>query len=66
MSTSASLTDEAREAARKCEEVASYHSGIDLTERLRAADIVIERQRQQLLAAAVMIDKLREAIGGRL
>lgn len=60
------LTDEARETARKCEEVASYHSGIDLTERLRAADIVIERQRQQLLVAAAMIDRLREAIDGKL
>lgn len=60
--TSARLSDEARAVARKCEEIASYHSGIDLEARLRAADEVIERQRQQLLAAAVLLDRLREAI----
>lgn len=52
------------ETARKCEEVAFYHSGIDLAERLRAVDEVIEKQKQQLLVAAAAIDELTLEVAG--
>ena len=63
--TSESLTDQARTAARKAEEVASHHAGTDLAERLKAAEEVIERQKRQLLEAAGMINRLVEVIGGQ-
>lgn len=63
--TSAKLIDEARAAARKAEEIASHHAGVDLADRLRAAEEVIERQKKQLLEAASMIDRLLEVIRGR-
>ena len=63
--TSGKLIDEAREASRKAEEVASYHAGLDLAERLKAAEQVIETQKRHLMEAAAMIDKLVEAICGK-
>lgn len=58
------LSEKAREAARRCEEIASYHSGTDLAERLRAVDGVIEQQKEQLLVAAAMIDELTLEVAG--
>ena len=63
--TSEKLIDEARSASRKAEEVASHHAGLDLADRLRAAEEVIERQKRHLLEAAAMIDKLVEVLGGK-
>lgn len=63
--TSERLIDEAREASRKAEEVASYHAGLDLAERLKAAEQVIETQKRHLMEAAAMIDKLVEVLGGK-
>ncbi len=63
--TSAKLIDEAHAAARKAEEIASHHAGLDLADRLRAAEEVIDRQKRQLLEAAGVIDKLLEVIRGR-
>jgi len=63
--TSEKLIDEARAASRKAEEVASHHAGIDLAERLKAAEQVIETQKRHLMEAAAMIDKLVEVLGGK-
>ena len=64
-STSGKLIDDARETSRKAEEVASHHAGIDLADRLKAAEEVIERQKRHLMEAAAMIDKLVEVLGGK-
>lgn len=63
--TSERLIDEARATSRKAEEVAAHHAGLDLSERLRAAEEVIKTQRRHLIEAAAMIDKLVEAIYGK-
>jgi vacuolar-type H+-ATPase subunit H len=64
-STSEKLIDDARETSRKAEEVASHHAGLDLAERLKAAEEVIETQKRHLMEAAAMIDKLVEVLGGK-
>lgn len=60
-----SLIDEARAVARKTEEVASYHVGTDLMERLRYAEEGMAAQRTQMMAAVQMIHRLVEEISGR-
>lgn len=56
--SSENLSEQARSVARKAEEVASHHAGVDLAERLAAAEEVIARQKTHLLSAAKMIDTL--------
>jgi len=45
--------------------VASHHAGLDLAERLKAAEEVIATQKRHLMEAAAMIDKLVEVLGGK-
>lgn len=59
------LTEEARAVARKVEEVASYHAGTDLAERLKHAEDGMAAQREQMLAAVKIIDRLVEALDER-
>lgn len=63
--TSEKLISDATATSRKAEEVASHHAGLDLAERLKAAEEVIETQKRHLMEAAAMIDKLVEVLGGK-
>lgn len=63
--SSENLSEQARAVARKAEEVASHHAGVDLAARLAAAEEVIATQKRHLLAAANMINRLVEVISGK-
>ena len=62
---SANLLTEAVAAAKRSEDVARHNAGLDLSERLRAVEVVVASQRAQLVAAAEMIYTLVEVISGR-